>query len=447
MKLLVCLCLCIAGASAGSLSAFTADIASAASFGGDVWAVLVAGSNGWSNYRHQADVCHAYQILKSHGVPDERIIVMMYDDIADNDNNPTPGKIINRPNGPNVYAGVPKDYVGRAVTSKNFLKVLQGDAGLKAAGNKVLGANENDHVFVFFSDHGAPGLVAFPSDTLYAKDFIATLDKLHAGNRYSRMVVYIEACEAGSMFDGLLKSDHRIFGVSAANPDEPSWAYYCDSGTCLGDEFSVKWMEDSDRVGDLSKSTLSQQFERVKKAVVKSEVSRYGDFSFTDSHLSEFQGEKATDPVDEVSASAEESEFLSIRSYDVALHVAEMKAQMTNSDLEVKKVEAMRKGRDFVDTVTEYLANELEEKHGLPYPLLGAKEKLVHHDCYKTLVEAYNEHCFNVAKHSYALRSLYLFVNACHNLQDDATAAEKVAATIGSFCKANVVDHPYRAVL
>ena len=27
------------------------------------WAVLVAGSNGYYNYRHQSDVCHAYQIL------------------------------------------------------------------------------------------------------------------------------------------------------------------------------------------------------------------------------------------------------------------------------------------------------------------------------------------------------------------------------------------------
>ena len=26
----------------------------------DHWAVLVAGSNGFWNYRHQADICHAY---------------------------------------------------------------------------------------------------------------------------------------------------------------------------------------------------------------------------------------------------------------------------------------------------------------------------------------------------------------------------------------------------
>ena len=48
------------------------------------WAVLVAGSSGWYNYRHQADLCHAYQILHRNGIPDSNIIVMMYDDLAQN---------------------------------------------------------------------------------------------------------------------------------------------------------------------------------------------------------------------------------------------------------------------------------------------------------------------------------------------------------------------------
>jgi len=33
---------------------------------------------------------------------------------------------------------------------------------------KVLKSNENSKVFVFFTDHGAPGLLAFPSQMLYA---------------------------------------------------------------------------------------------------------------------------------------------------------------------------------------------------------------------------------------------------------------------------------------
>lgn len=32
----------------------------------------------------QADICHAYQIMRRNGIPEERIIVMMYDDIAEN---------------------------------------------------------------------------------------------------------------------------------------------------------------------------------------------------------------------------------------------------------------------------------------------------------------------------------------------------------------------------
>ena len=53
----------------------------------------------------QADVCHAYQILKKGGLKDENIIVFMYDDIAFNPENPRPGVIINKPNGNDVYQG------------------------------------------------------------------------------------------------------------------------------------------------------------------------------------------------------------------------------------------------------------------------------------------------------------------------------------------------------
>ena len=75
---------------------------------GRLWAVLVAASRGWENYRHQADVCHAYQVLHGHGVPEDNIIVMMYDDIAYNQRNPYQGNIFNRPNGSDVYKGVPR---------------------------------------------------------------------------------------------------------------------------------------------------------------------------------------------------------------------------------------------------------------------------------------------------------------------------------------------------
>jgi legumain len=79
---------------------------------GKTWVFLVAGSNGYQNYRHQSDIYHAYQVFTKKGVPAENIIVMHYDDIADARENPTPGTVINVPNGPNVYPGVPLCWKG-----------------------------------------------------------------------------------------------------------------------------------------------------------------------------------------------------------------------------------------------------------------------------------------------------------------------------------------------
>ncbi|RZC52733.1 hypothetical protein C5167_021160 [Papaver somniferum] len=42
-----------------------------------------------------------------------------------------PGVIINHPKGEDVYAGVPKDYVGRCVTGHNFYSVLLGNKTAK----------------------------------------------------------------------------------------------------------------------------------------------------------------------------------------------------------------------------------------------------------------------------------------------------------------------------
>jgi legumain len=64
-------------------------------FAGRTWALLVAGSKGYENYRHQADICHAYQILRQRGVAEERIITMMYDDVAHSHLNPYKSKLFN----------------------------------------------------------------------------------------------------------------------------------------------------------------------------------------------------------------------------------------------------------------------------------------------------------------------------------------------------------------
>ena len=148
----------------------------------DHWAVLVAGSSGYSNYRHQADTMHAYQIMKANGIPESNIIHMAYDDVANNSRNPFPGKLYNHPDGENVYDASSLNYTGKQVTPENFLAVLKGDA--KTAGGRVLESTSASKVFVYFADHGAPGLIAFPSSYLYADDLQAAIDYMETNNMY-----------------------------------------------------------------------------------------------------------------------------------------------------------------------------------------------------------------------------------------------------------------------
>jgi hypothetical protein len=45
----------------------------------------------------------------------------------------------------------------------------------------------NDHVFVNFVDHGAPGLLAFPVDELYADDLERALRKMAVNRQFARV--------------------------------------------------------------------------------------------------------------------------------------------------------------------------------------------------------------------------------------------------------------------
>jgi legumain len=120
---------------------------------------------------------------------------------------------------------------------------------------KVLKSNDKSKVFLFFSDHGAPGLIAFPTKYLYADQFNTIINNMYENKMYSQMVLYIEACESGSMFNNILKNNINVYAVTAANPSESSWGTYCypddvvngvHMNTCLGDLFSVNWIENAD---------------------------------------------------------------------------------------------------------------------------------------------------------------------------------------------------------
>ncbi|XP_027725968.1 legumain [Vombatus ursinus] len=387
--------------------------------GGKHWIVIVAGSSGWDNYRHQADACHAYQIVHRNGIPDEQIIVMMYDDIADDQENPTKGIIINRPNGTDVYKGVPKDYTQDDVTPENFLAVLRGDAeAVKNKGSgKVLKSGPKDHVFVYFTDHGAPGLLAFPNDDLHVRDLNKTIHYMHQHKRYKKMVFYIEACESGSMMNHL-PDNINVYATTAANPAESSYACYFDEGrgTYLGDWYSVNWMEDSD-VEDLTKETLHKQFQLVKKHTNTSHVMQYGNKTISHMKVMQFQGMKhqsssaiSLPPVKHLDLTP---------SPDVPIEILKRKLMATNDANESKKIvdklQAHLQARTIIQKAVQQIVSVVTASSIQTEKMLSERWTLTAHDCYMAAVTHFKTHCFNwhSPMYEYALRQLYVFVNLC----------------------------------
>ncbi|KAJ6822995.1 vacuolar-processing enzyme-like [Iris pallida] len=419
---------------------------------GTRWAVLIAGSSGYGNYRHQADICHAYQIMKAGGLKDENIIVFMYDDIAYNEENPRPGVIINHPQGGDVYAGVPKDYVGEDVNVGNFFAVLLGNSSALTGGSKkVVDSGPDDHIFVYYSDHGGPGVLGMPTyPHLYADDLVAVLKKKHALGTYKSLVFYLEACESGSIFEGLLPNDINVYATTASNAEESSWGTYCpgefpsppsEYWTCLGDLYSVAWMEDSDR-HNLRTESLKQQYHLVKARTSAdnsgsfgSHVMQYGNLDLSVDHLYLYMGSNpANDNVTFIDDNSLPSFSMAVNQRDADLvyywHKFKQSSQGSQQKLDAQRqLLDVMSHRLHVDNSIELVAKLLfGSKKGMEV-LKGSRpagQPLVDDwDCLKSMVRSFEAQCGSLSQ--YGMKHMRSLANICNAGIRKETMAEVAA--------------------
>ncbi|KAL8171125.1 hypothetical protein V2J09_022929 [Rumex salicifolius] len=425
--------------------------AAATAANGTNWAVLVAGSNGYGNYRHQADICHAYQILKKGGLKDENIIVFMYDDIAHNPENPRKGVIINSPHGPNVYKGVPKDYTGENVTASNLIGVILGDKRkVKSGSRKVVKSGPKDNIFIYYADHGSTGLLGMPAgEDLYAHELVDALKKKQAAKSYNRMVIYIEACESGSVVDGLLPEGMNVYVTTASNTSESSFATYCkdmdptvppEYDTCLGDLYSVAWMEDSEK-HDPETETLGAQYQVVKKRTIAgkefgSHVMQYGDSKVISKDvLGLYLGYSArrhssnSDRPDAplVAVDQREADILYLR--QKVRKAPEGSEQKAAAERELEEALAHRKHVDeSIERIGRSLfrggVEEVMRVRPAGQPLVDDWE------CLKSMVRVYKAHCGSLE--TYGMKYMRAFANVCNAGVDE----DRMAQVSSQACKA-----------
>ena len=115
------------------------------------YAVLVQGSNGWNNYRHQADVLSVYQMLKKNGYDDDHIILIIDKALASDAKNPEPGIIRAEDGGNDLMAGSSMDYDNADISPADISNILLGVKTDKTP--VVLPKDAGQNVLLFWSGH------------------------------------------------------------------------------------------------------------------------------------------------------------------------------------------------------------------------------------------------------------------------------------------------------
>lgn len=187
------------------------------------WALLVATSSGWENYRHQADVLAIYRQLKAAGYTDDRIILIVEDDIARNPSNPYPGIIRVTPTGENVYEDAEIDYHTTSLQATDLARILTGEKSDRFP--RVIEATENDNIFIFWSGHGTPGAMCWDED-IYAMtgDVLRPVfEEMNRRKCYRKLLMMVETCFSGGVLEQCEGVPGMLF-ITAANGDETSKA-------------------------------------------------------------------------------------------------------------------------------------------------------------------------------------------------------------------------------
>ena len=252
------------------------------------WALLVASSYGWDNYRHQVDVLNIYQILKKNGYDDDHIVMIMEDDLVNNDKNPEPGVLYTRMDGVNIYKKVQIDYHPSELSPKDIPEILLGHASERLP--YVLRPDSNDNVFFFWSGHGTPGAMCW-YDTpigITKDDMEKCLSQLEQSGNYRKLIGFIEACFSGGV--AVAADNHKgMLFFTAANANETSKAdeYNYNWDVWMSNRFTATLQ---DCMTNTPSQTFAYLYNRLFQSTVGSHVCVFGQRGFGslyDSNLKE----------------------------------------------------------------------------------------------------------------------------------------------------------------
>ncbi|MCO5553902.1 hypothetical protein L7F22_007428 [Adiantum nelumboides] len=214
---------------------------SSASLHTNNWAVLVCTSRFWFNYRHMANTLSLYRTVKRLGIPDNRIILMLADDMACNARNSYPAQVFNNENHQiNLYGdNVEVDYRGYEVTVENFLRVLTGRHDSAVPRSKRLLSDEGSHVLLYMTGHGGDQFLKFQdSEEIQSHDLADAIEQMREKKRFKELLVMVDTCQAATLYSQLYSPG--VLAIGSSRKGQNSYSHHLDSEVRIFHFFFVR---------------------------------------------------------------------------------------------------------------------------------------------------------------------------------------------------------------
>ncbi|CAI9089105.1 OLC1v1023614C3 [Oldenlandia corymbosa var. corymbosa] len=227
------------------------------------WAILVCTSRFWFNYRHMANTLSLYRTVKRLGIPDERIILMLADDMACNARNKYPAQVFNNENHKlNLYGdNVEVDYRGYEVTVENFLRVLTGRHEPAVPRSKRLLSDEGSHILLYMTGHGGDEFLKFQdSEELQSHDLADAVKQMKEKRRFKELLIMVDTCQAATLFSQL--HSPGVLAIGSSKKGENSYSHHLDSdvGVSVVDRFTYYTLAFFERLNMYNNASLSSLF-------------------------------------------------------------------------------------------------------------------------------------------------------------------------------------------
>ncbi|KAK9705594.1 hypothetical protein RND81_07G068900 [Saponaria officinalis] len=227
------------------------------------WAVLVCTSRFWFNYRHMANTLSLYRTVKRLGIPDERIILMLADDMACNARNKYPAQVFNNENHRlNLYGdNVEVDYRGYEVTVENFLRVLTGRHENAVPRSKRLLSDEGSHILLYMTGHGGDEFLKFQdSEELQSHDLADAVKQMKEKRRFKELLIMVDTCQAATLFNQL--ESPGVLAIGSSLKGENSYSHHLDSdvGVSVVDRFTYYTLAFFERLNMYANASLTSLF-------------------------------------------------------------------------------------------------------------------------------------------------------------------------------------------